>query len=75
MMWREKSSATWQHMRLPHVTHVYMCACVCACVYVNKEKAPCLGFSLTPHLRTPYIHARFLDFFHVGLCFVLNACK
>ena len=28
---------------------VRMCARVCACAYVNKKKAQCYGFLLTPH--------------------------
>ena len=44
MMWHErKNRLTWQHLRPPHVTHVYMsrvfeCAClsarVCVCAHV-----------------------------------------
>ena len=47
-----------RHMRPPCVVqlvHVRVCAHVCARVCLIKDKAPCLGFSLTPQLRTPYI--------------------
>ena len=48
-----------------------MCACVCACVYVNKEKVPCSGFSLTPHAHTPFIGTKILFKRHVGLYFLV----
>ena len=54
-----------------HVSHTCIHAHVCACVYVIKEKAPCLGFSLTPKSRTPFICAEIYFKSHVGLCFLV----
>ena len=64
-MWhRQHSGATWLCMRMPCVTHVYMCACVsvCACGCMNNEITHFLGFLLSHYVHMPDIHAHSLSF-------------
>ena len=50
---------------------VCVCAHVCAHVFMNNEKAPCLGYLISDYVHIPYIRGHSSHFLSCGTIFLL----